>query len=463
MHSRRILALVTAIVFSSPSVLAQPTLREKIGQMIMVTFTGDSLEKHTASVDTLIADIVDKRIGGVIFFTWSNNLKSPGQIRHLTDGLQGLTDVPLLIATDQEGGYVARLSASNGFLATQSAYSMGTTVNTEANTRTVSGMMAGWFEQTGINMNLAPVVDVNVNPTSPAIGAHERSFSASAAVVAQHAGWFMDEFNKKNVVTTLKHFPGHGSAVGDSHLGFTDVTDTWGPVELEPFQQLIDAGNVKAIMTAHVYNADLDSVFPATLSQPTMTGILREQMGFNGVILSDAMSMGAITAQFGFEESVVQAIHAGVDILLYTRNLETDSTSLARKLVNLIEARVLAGQISAGAIESSYVRIMALKQPFVTSAPVLADALTPESFHVGSFPNPFNGSSTITISAPFEGRLSLVVYDLLGRAIESLHDDKVLPGTRLFRWSPRDRASGMYLLRVTLGRQTATHRLVYVR
>ena len=455
-----LLFLFFILTSSSP---AQTSLREKIGQMIMVTFTGDSLEKRTPSIDTLLADIADKRIGGVIFFTWSGNLKSPAQIRHLTDGLQQRTSAPLLIATDQEGGNVARLSASNGFAATPTAYSMGTVVNTEANTRSIAATMAGWFEDTGINMNLAPVVDLNVNPTSPAIGAYGRSFSAAPTDVTNHASWFMEEFHKRNLITTLKHFPGHGSAVGDSHLGFTDVTTTWSSAELQPYQDLIGLGAVRAIMTAHVFNAGLDTSYPATLSRATMTDLLRTQLGFQGVVVSDAMSMAAISAEFGFDESIRLAVNAGVDILLYTRNLENDGSSLAGKLVNLIEADVVSGEIPLQRIDESYARIMLLKQTFLTSVALYADRDVPGSFTVGSFPNPFNNSTTIQFSLPERGHFTLRIFDLLGREISLIHDGPMNAGHATMRWSPDNAASGTYIVRADLNGRPATHRLLYIR
>ena len=188
---------------------AQISLRQKIGQMIIVTFTGDSLEKRTASLDTLKNDLADGLIGGVTYYTWSNNLKNPAQITRLLGQLQQNAKVPLLIATDQEGGNVARLSASNGFNSSKTAYQLGTVINKEDSTRAQASMMAGWLRQSGINTDYAPDADVNVNPLSPAIGALGQLFSSKPDSVAAHVGWFIDEMHKKNIISTLKHFPGH--------------------------------------------------------------------------------------------------------------------------------------------------------------------------------------------------------------------------------------------------------------
>ena len=171
---------------------AQVSLRQKIGQMIIVTFTGDSLEKRTASLDTLKNDLADGLIGGVTYYTWSNNLKNPAQITRLSGQLQQNTKIPLFIATDQEGGNVARLSASNGFKSSKTAYQLGTIINKEDSTRAQASLMAGWLQQSGINTDFAPDADVDVNPTSPAIGALGRSFSPNPDSVADHVGWFIE-------------------------------------------------------------------------------------------------------------------------------------------------------------------------------------------------------------------------------------------------------------------------------
>jgi beta-N-acetylhexosaminidase len=162
------------------------------------------------------------------------------------------------------------------------------------------------------------------------------------------------------VLTALKHFPGHGSALGDSHAGFVDVTDTWSEVELEPFANIIAAGQADTVMTAHVFNANLDPDYPATLSHATITGILREQLGFDGVVYTDDMQMGAIRDNFGYEEAVRLAIGAGVDIIAVGNNLQYDPGIIGQTL-DIIRAAVDAGDISEARIDESYARIMALK------------------------------------------------------------------------------------------------------
>ena len=443
--------------------VAQVSLRQKIGQMVMVTMTGDSLDgKSSPSVDTMKSDLANGFIGGVIMFNWANNLNNPLQIAHLTKKLQERASTPLFICIDEEGGQVARLSASNGFANTPSAFQMGS-ANNEAYTRSTAATMAGWFLQTGLNLDLAPVVDVNVNPNSPAIGALGRSFSANPDIVTADASWFIDEFHKKNILTTLKHFPGHGSAAADSHLGLVDITNTWSDKELTPYRQLQSAGMIDAIMTAHVFNAKLDSLYPATLSQKILTGILRNQLGYNGVVVSDDMSMQAIVAYYGFDDAVTLAVNAGLDVLLYTSNVHDATSSQARHVVDLIERKVKDGTIDSKKIDDSYNRIMALKRRTIASGVEITLSPVPDHFIVRNYPNPFNPSTTIALQIPQQDHVSLKIFDLLGREIVSLLDDDVLPGTRFVTWNASNLASGIYIAQLKTSREAHNLKMVLLK
>ena len=442
---------------------AQTSLRRKLGQMVMVTFVGDSLEKSTASIDTMKSDLDNGLVSGTTFFTWSNNLLRPSQILHLTNQLQHRSAVPLLIATDEEGGQVARLGSSNGFGPTPSAYQMGTQVNSESYTRGIAATMAGWFIQTGINVDFAPVVDVNVNPNSPAIGALGRSFSSNPLTVAANAGWFIDEFHKRSLFTTLKHFPGHGSAAADSHLGLVDITKTWADSELTPYRRLLAAGVVDVIMTAHVFNANLDSVYPATLSKKIVTGLLRQSLGYQGVVISDEMSMAAIVNYYGFDDAILLAVQAGIDILLYNKNQDSTGASIARHVVDLLEKKVQDGTIAASRIDESYNRIMMLKQRIVTGlgSPTFADV--PATFQLQNFPNPFNPSTTIDVRIPEREHVRLSVFDLLGREVAVLLDEDSPAGTRLVRWNATGLSSGVYIARFSSKNETHSTKMLLVK
>ena len=462
---RSLVVICFAVLFSLLVIResnAQLSLRQKIGQMVMVTFTGDAIEKSSASLDTMKSDLASGNVGGVIMFTWSNNLNSPSQILHLTQELQKRTSIPLFIAIDEEGGQVARLSKSNGFASTPSAFTMGS-VNQESNTRSVAATMAGWFVQTGLNVNFAPVVDVNVNPSSPAIGALGRSFSADPNIVASNASWSIDEFHRQKLYTTLKHFPGHGSAAADSHLGLVDITNTWSSMELSPYRQLIGAGVVDLIMTAHVFNAHLDSLYPATLSQKVIKGLLRDSLGYRGVVGGDEMSMAAIVNYFGFDDAIVLAVKAGVDILLYNSNILSNGSSLARHVVDLVENKVTDGTIPASRIDESYQRIMALKQRYIASYADASSGAIPEKFSLSNFPNPFNPSTTIVVRIPQRQRVQLKVFDLLGREIATLLDEDLPAGTRLVHWNTMNNPSGIYIAQVRTDREVNNLKMVLLK
>jgi beta-N-acetylhexosaminidase len=204
------------------------------------------------------------------------------------------------------------------------------------------------------------VVDLDVNPTNPIIGALDRSFSADPAVVTEQAEAFIAGHRARGVRTTLKHFPGHGSSTGDTHLGVVDVTDTWSAVELEPFRNVVRDGLADAVLTAHVFNATLDPEHPATLSRPTITGILREQIGWDGVVISDDMQMGAIREAYGHADAVRLAILAGVDVLTIAQQ-QVYEEGIVERTIDLIEGFVRDGSVSEERIDASYARVQALK------------------------------------------------------------------------------------------------------
>ncbi len=340
------------------------SIEEMIGQMLMVGFRGYTL----ATDSPTHAGIVSEQLGNVVLFdydvpsaTANRNIESPAQVQALNRSLQDLAPRrPLLIAADQEGGLVARLKPAYGFPETHSPQELGD-LRDISQTRDSAREMARTLAAAGVNLNLAPVVDVNVNPENPVIGGIERSFSADPEEVAAQALAFIEGHHAEGVLCTLKHFPGHGSSLEDSHLGFVDVTTTWTEQELIPFERLIDAGMADAVMTAHIFNANLDDTFPATLSRKTITGVLREQLGFEGVIITDDMQMGAIANFFNFEDSVEAAIEAGADIIAIANNSATYEPMIGERAFNAILAAVRGGRISETRIEESFNRIMATK------------------------------------------------------------------------------------------------------
>ncbi len=334
------------------------TLDEKIGQMLLLGFRGLTMP----ATDPLADRVKRGLLGNVVLFDdgqGGRNIQSPAQLKALDAQLQSYATRKMLIAADQEGGYVMRLSPKYGFPDTYSAQELGNR-NDPAFTREAARAVATVLAQNGVNLNLGPVLDVNVNPDNPVIGAFERSFSADPNIVTSQALAFIDGHHDAGVLTTLKHFPGHGSSEDDSHEGFVDVTGLWSRMELEPFRNVIKAGKADAIMTAHIFNSTLDPDYPATLSKATITGILRQELGFDGVIITDDMQMGAIRQFYGFEAAIELAINAGADILAVANNVVYDA-ELALKSFNAVRTAVTAGRISEARIDESYARIMKLK------------------------------------------------------------------------------------------------------
>jgi beta-N-acetylhexosaminidase len=330
--------------------------------MLMVGFRGLTLEPD----NYIYRDIEQYHIGGTIVFdrdaalkSDGRNITSPQQLQALTTSLRELSETPMFIAVDQEGGKVVRLKEKNGFPATVSAQSLGT-LNDPAETKRRADSIAATLAENGLNMNFAPVVDLNVNPTSPAIGALERSFSADPAVVTEQARIFVQSADDYKVATCFKHFPGHGSATADSHLGFVDVTDTWTPTELEPYRNLIEQGYARMVMTAHVFNRNIDPDLPATVSPAFITDILREDLGFTGVIVTDDLQMEGLTQFFDYPTIVERSILAGVDIILVSNNLAYDP-EVTPNTINHVVDLVRSGRITEARIDESYTRIMALK------------------------------------------------------------------------------------------------------
>jgi beta-N-acetylhexosaminidase len=220
------------------------------------------------------------------------------------------------------------------------------------------------LKKVGINLNFAPVLDLSINPDSPIISKLERAFSHDSNTVIQYAKIFVEAHRKEGILCAYKHFPGHGSALGDTHQGFVDVTYTWQPIELLPYKALLREINT-LVMTAHVVNRTLDkSGYPATLSAPILTELLRKQLGFEGVIVSDCMQMDAIKKHYSLREAVIKAIHAGVDILVFSNQLVPYFQD-PKEIIEIILSEIKAGHISEKRIDESYQRIQTLKQQLI--------------------------------------------------------------------------------------------------
>ncbi len=364
-----LLALLIIVFLGQTSCTEQQSantvsLEEQIAQMMLVGFRGLSIKES----EHIKRDLEEHGIGGVILYEYDvpsksrpRNIASKEQVKKLVQELKSASKRPLFVAIDEEGGRITRLKESYGYAASKSAQYLGA-LNLEDSTRYWTGTIADRLEEHGINLNFAPVVDLNTNPASPAIGKLERSYSADPKVVAMHAGWAIQEYRKKGVLSCIKHFPGHGSALADSHKGFTDVSTTWIESELEPYQSLINSKTCDMIMTAHVFNEKLDAKYPATLSSKVMGDLLRKKFGWKGVIISDDMQMGAIAKHYGLETALELAINAGVDILIFSNNIPGEyDGEIVPKSIQLIKDMVYDGKISNDRIREAYDRIMKLK------------------------------------------------------------------------------------------------------
>ncbi|HEY0652067.1 MAG TPA: glycoside hydrolase family 3 N-terminal domain-containing protein, partial [Chryseosolibacter sp.] len=208
-----------------------------------------------------------------------------------------------------------------------------------------------------------PVVDLSSNPDNPIIAKYGRAFSANEDSVVLMAKEFIRQHRKYGVLTSLKHFPGHGSSKNDTHLGIADVTNTWEERELAPYRALIDSGYADAVMTSHIVNKQLEpDGYPGTLSDDIITGILRNRLHFNGVIFTDDMQMHAITKHFGVEEAIKLAVKAGVDIMTFSNNIAGTDVRTVDMVHGVIRKMVDSGEISTARINESYQRIMRMKK-----------------------------------------------------------------------------------------------------
>lgn len=338
-------------------------LRKKIAQMLIVGFRGMELNSSEPIYDL----ITKENIGGVILFDYDvpskkaeRNIKDPDQLRKLCTDLQKAGENRLFISIDQEGGKVGRLKESYSFPPTVSQQYLGDNNNPKL-TAEWSARTATTLKSLGINLNFVPSVDLNINPDCPIIGKLERSFSSDPQIVINNAKIVIEEYRKQGILTAIKHFPGHGSSTADTHNGIVDVSSTYSDQELIPFRELIKEGVVDIVMTSHVFNSNFDEKYPATMSYNTLTNKLRVQMGFNGIIVSDDMSMGAMAKEYDLATCFEKAINAGVDMFIISNNGEKYDETITYKAIDTIFQLVKEGKVSEKKIVESWAKIQKLK------------------------------------------------------------------------------------------------------
>ena len=336
---------------------SRDSLEIKIGQMILIGMP-------SAEVDSsVLKAVATGKAGSIIFFEKNiPKLNSYAGLKKIAWTYQQAAPIPLFITIDQEGGKVNRLKEKYGFPRSITAAASGK-AKTLDSVRFYSSSTAATLAGLGINVNFAPCVDIAVNPDNTVIVKVERSFSANEDTVTMMAREYVREHRKVGVITALKHFPGHGSSKEDTHFGVADVTKTWTERELKPYQSLLASGDVDAVMTSHIVNKTLDKEgLPGTLSKEILNGVLRQKLGFQGVVFSDDMQMHAITRQYGMEESIRLAINAGVDILCFSNNIQGSEARTVDKVYMTIRGFVDKGQITEARIDESFRRIMKLKR-----------------------------------------------------------------------------------------------------
>jgi beta-N-acetylhexosaminidase len=356
-------------------------LREKLSQMIMVGFKEAVVDESTP----IVRAIRDFSLGGVILYNIDlkcfleaqnkkpdltryeggklcpKNITSREQLKKLTPALKSYSKGPLLISVDQEGGLVSRLGPAAGFPEQESPKELGGKDNLALTTKAAEGMALD-LKESGINLNLAPLVDLDLNPEG-LISRNGRSFGDDPELVFRHARAFISAHHKHGILTALKHFPGKGSAGKDPHFELADVTSLYQDQELFPFSRLIREGLADLVMTSHINHRGWDRDYPVTLSPKVLQGMLREKLGYQGVIISDDLLMGAIVKQFSLEEACVLAVRAGVDILLASNNSPAgDDPHLFHRIYEALVKAAEQGRISSKRIESSCSRLMALKK-----------------------------------------------------------------------------------------------------
>lgn len=285
------------------------------------------------------------------------NIESPGQLRELIALVREALGEGTIVAIDQEGGSVQRLRAASGFIESPSAAEYSTMP--AAQRRAIANALASQLRENGIDLNFAPCVDVAINSESPIIAARGRSFGADPALVIERAREVIGAHHAAGVIPCVKHFPGHGSARGDSHVGLPDITEVWeDEAELAPFGAFADTEHPVCVMTAHLLHRGVDARFPASLSRAWTTGVLRHRLGVDGVIVTDSLDMCAIADRFPSGAASAMAIAAGADLALDANNMPGVARGCpAPEMARAIGLAIEDGRIDREALARSARRI----------------------------------------------------------------------------------------------------------
>ncbi|CAL74527.1 putative Glycosyl hydrolase, family 3 [Bradyrhizobium sp. ORS 278] len=324
-----------------------------VGPMIMAGFFGT--KPSDAGFQQLLADLEEGLIGGVVIL--GRNVGTRDDLVGMIERIRACKcAVPPFIAIDDEGGTVERLGPSIGLAATPSAAEIAR--GSVAAARETYAALAAKLATLHINVNLAPVVDLNTNPANPIIGQRQRSYGSEPDTVVRYAAAFVQAHRKQGILTVLKHFPGHGSSTADSHAGLADVTTTWSPAELKPYRQLMRNGLAGAIMVGHLANISRWGGVATQSEGHAIDRLLRRELGYDGVVMTDDLAMKAILDAKPPASAAGDAVKAGADIIMFTKLGEEDQTSdVGREINAALTAAVCSSEIKTGAVQRSVARI----------------------------------------------------------------------------------------------------------
>ncbi len=328
-----------------------------VGSMIIAGFFGT--KPSDPGFQQILADLEGGLIGGIIILG-----RNVGARQDLEEMIKRISEckcatIPF-IAIDDEGGSVERIGKNIGFDETPSAAAVaGGSIRSARNTY---GLLARKLSSLHFNTNLAPVVDLNSNPSNPIIGQRQRSYGNDADTVVKYATAFIVEHRRKGILTVLKHFPGHGSSTTDSHAGIADVTSTWSPAELKPFKRLIAAGLADAIMVGHLANSNRWGNIATQNGAHAIDRLLRRELRYDGVIMTDDLAMKATLDAKQPSAAAVAAVKAGADLIIFTRLSDEDQTSdVGREINRALTAAACSQEIRANALQRSAARVRELK------------------------------------------------------------------------------------------------------
>lgn len=359
---------ILLLITTGPRAAAESLLDRQIGQMLMVGVVGSSVKSDDRFHDL----ICRKRVGALILFDYhpmgrrKRNIESPRQLARLTRDIHRLAarcgSGPMLLAVDMEGGGINRLKPQYGFPKISGHAALGRS-GSPAKTRKEGRKIGKLLKSMGIQWNLAPVLDVNLNSDNPIIARYGRSFSSDPEKVAAHAQAYIRGMNESGILNAAKHFPGHGSSWEDSHTRPVDVTNLAQlQVELLPYQRLVGQGLLDAVMPGHLLNRNIDPRYPASLSRATIQGILRNRLKFRGVVLTEDLHMAAILHRYSLDQAAVLAVQAGADMLLVSNGTDDDDQDLVGPLISAVKAAVEKGAIPRARIKEANARIGLLKK-----------------------------------------------------------------------------------------------------